>query len=386
MAVGGDGAEFSEHDPQFPLLPPEDRIWRHPSELAAGWQSPVPARTKERVGHRMMAGLLLVTLVAAGALTADASLSRKLSRLQPSETASTIGLTTPVGPSLVAPAERVAASVVSVVVHRNGRTTRGAGVVMTSDGTIVTTHSLVEGASSVEVIDSRGTHHPAKLAGTDGVVDVAALRIQATGLHAAIPAPPDALQVSDLVVAVAPGRASDGGPVMAIGTVKALGVDRDRTGGQPLLHVLSVDVPQGGGWEGAPLVDSSGRVVALIAGHDTDGSATLATPMSLVQPAAIALVAEGRATHGWLGVQATSAPPGQPGVVVTSVDQSGPAAQAGLDPGDVIIAVGGARVDSMLELKAAVRLHQPDQAVNLTMTRDGVTTIRSVTLGDMVLA
>ena len=149
--------------------------------------------------------------------------------------------------------------------------------------------------------------------------------------------------------------------------------------GPPLLDAIDTDAPAGPAPGGA-LVDQSGRVVGITTRTTDDGVGAhwLAAPAALVDRAADQLVTRGKVVHAWLGISAddrgTSTPEGggtSAGVQVLTVQSNSPAAAAGLLPRDIIDAVDGQPVPSILDLQGALRLHQPGTPVMLDVVRNG---------------
>ncbi|WP_158372481.1 S1C family serine protease [Cellulosimicrobium cellulans] len=282
----------------------------------------------------------------------------------------------------------------------------GSGVVLTSDGLVLTNNHVVEGATEITVtIGTTGATYTAQVVGTDATADVAVLQLDgASGLTTATLDADGDLAVGDAVTAV--GNAQGGGVLLAAdGTVTAL--DQSITtraegvsSGESLTGLIQVDADVVSGDSGGALLDDQGEVVGIttaassgssditgfaipiddaldvatqiVAGHDSD-TITLGYPAFLgVQLAtgSATLPGLGGAT-GWTGTGAT----------VAGVVDGTPAAQAGLAAGDAITAVDGTAVADGDALSAALAAHAPGDQVTLTWTAaDGTAQTATVTL------
>ena len=266
----------------------------------------------------------------------------------------------------------------------------GSGIVLRSDGTILTNNHVVAGATAVTVTLADGTTSPATVVGTDPSSDLAVLRADGLGdLTAAVFADSDELAVGQPVLAVgAPLGLSN---TVTEGIVSTL--DRPvRTGdgaSEPsVIDAVQTDAAINPGNSGGALVDLAGRVVGVnsaiaTAGSGSSGSigVSFAIPSNEAVEVAEQLLADGTADHPLLGVSvgdptgATSA-----GAVLTGVTAGGPAHEAGLRPGDVVTRVGDRAVVDADSLIVAVRDHAPGATVEVTYARDGRERTTSATL------
>ena len=376
-----------------PPLPPEDRIWRHPSEVAAAGASAGGRATVAAAGDRSQAGVAIVSALAGavlalgvaaafGAFDGDTRLVERQVAVQPvtggDSEASTVA----------AIATRTAPAVAAVRVERDGATVPGSALVYRSDGHLLTSAHLLDGAEAIVVRLHDGWSGAATLVGVDAVTDVAVLHVDASDLHPAALGSPDTVRIGDRAVAM--GAASDGGwsPAVATGVVSGL-ERRVRTADHVLHDLIVVDVPLGAGAEGGALLDAHGAVVGMTGAPSPGDGLAAATPIDVVQRVADQLIEHGRARHVWLGIEGNDLSSADAmamaqagGARINLVLDGSPAAAAGLRAGDVVVAAGDHDVGSMSDLITALRLHLPGDAVALVVRRGAETVTIEVVLAE----
>ncbi|KQQ07646.1 septum formation initiator [Rathayibacter sp. Leaf296] len=303
-----------------------------------------------------------------------------------SGSSSSTGTTTDAVPASTAQTTGVV-TIVSDLTYQGARSA-GTGVILTSDGMILTNNHVVEGATGIAVtVESTGETYTARVVGTDATNDVAVLQLEdASGLTPAT-LDTDGVAVGDSVTAV--GNAEGTGDlVAAAGTVTALGqsiTTQSETGiaGETLQGLIQVDADIVSGDSGGPLVDASGAVVGI----DTAASSGSADITGFAIPIATALDIVAQIEAGadtatieigypaFLGVSLSSgASPsasaaggaGAAGAVVGGVIEGTPAATVGLAAGDVVTAVDGTPVASADALSAALADREPGESVTLS--------------------
>jgi len=283
----------------------------------------------------------------------------------------------------------------------------GSGVVLTSDGLVLTNNHVVEGATEITVtIGTTGETYTAQVVGTDATADVAVLQLQgASGLTTATLDSDGDLAVGDAVTAV--GNAEGGGVLLAAdGTVTAL--DQSITtraegvsSGESLAGLIQVDADVVSGDSGGALLDDRGEVVGITTAASSGSSdiTGFAIPIDDALDVATQIVAgqdSDTITLGYpafLGVQlatgATSTVPGLggatgstgTGATIAGVIDGTPAAQAGLAAGDTVTAVDGTAVADGDALSTALAARAPGDQVTLTWTAtDGTAQTATVTL------
>jgi S1-C subfamily serine protease len=285
--------------------------------------------------------------------------------------------------------QKVQPSIVTVFAERSaGRVGTsqgvGSGVIYRPDGIILTNHHVVADATRVEVALADGNRIAARVTATDPDTDLAVIRVD----RKALPAAPfqNALpQVGSLAIVL-------GSPLGFENTVTAgivSGLHRSIPGSasqtRALVDLIQTDAAISPGNSGGAVVDDSGRVlgisVAYIPPQQGAVAVGFAIPAATATRVAEELLEHGRARHAYLGLQPAALTPEiarelqvtSGGVMVYALAPDGPAANAGIRPGDVVTRVGTRSITSVEELFAALRQHGPGERVAISYVRDGGT-------------
>ena len=270
-------------------------------------------------------------------------------------------------------------------------TSLGSGVIVSADGYVLTNNHVIEGAEQIAVALPNGKTVPARVVGADPESDLAVLRVDQGGLTPIEFGDSNALQVGDVVLAV--GDPFGVGQTVTQGIVSATG--RDRVGINTFENFIQTDAAINPGNSGGALVDIDGRLVGINSAifSQSGGSQGIgfAIPVSLAREVMDQIIATGRVERGWLGVQAQDLTPelaqragvkSGAGVLISAVARRGPAAAAGLQAGDVVIAIGGKAVPDAAALMAATASIKPGNVVKLDVLRRGEPLSVSATLGE----
>lgn len=274
----------------------------------------------------------------------------------------------------------------------------GSGFVFTADGHIITNNHVVENATSVQVrfVDGR-IYDDAEIVGRDPNTDMAVLKIEPRGnerFQALTVGDSDRLQVGDWVLAL--GNPLGLGFTVTAGIVSAMGRNLQIIQGEiPLESFIQTDAAINRGNSGGPLVDLLGRVVGVnTAIYSPTGAYAgngFAIPSALAEKAARDLIEYGVVRRPRLGVIVQAVTEAQAelysldriaGAVVLEVQEGTPAAEIGMRPEDVIIAVNDEPVNSSSELTTRLARYQPGDRVTLSVVRDGRTRQLAVQLGE----
>ncbi|MFT5531533.1 MAG: S1-C subfamily serine protease [Candidatus Poriferisodalaceae bacterium] len=393
--------EDDDHDVDstapFPL-PPEDRLWRHPSELKF-LDNPVPAAqsaaTTTGVPWRPLA-LVAGGAGLAGALFASAAFALFLPRterltervVEQQAVAQTTFAVQSGGSGIDVPAiaEATTPAIVRVEVIVDGQSIgSGSGVIFRNDGHLMTNAHVVQDATSVRIVLANGEIHEGEVVGADTITDIAVIRI----IGADEPFPVAVLGATGQLRAGAPAIAIGsplrlhGGPTVTMGVVSATHRRLQSPNGDWLYDLVQTDAPISPGSSGGALLDSTGAVIGIttaIAVSEVGAEGLgFATPIEVAHAVATDLILHGEARHGMLGVRGQDAVPSElhdgyeDGVAVRDIDPSGPAAAAGLEIDDIIVAIDGQPVTSMAELVVTARLLEPGTPAQLTVQRNDLT-------------
>jgi putative serine protease PepD len=261
---------------------------------------------------------------------------------------------------------------------------QGTGFEIDSKGDIVTNAHVVSGATSITVQTDDGTTHRATLVGSDATTDVAVIHIDApaASLHPLTFGDSTTLQVGDPVVAIGdPFGLADS---LSAGIVSALGRTITSPDNHPIQDAIQTDAALNHGNSGGPLFNGQGEVVGITsqiyADENTSGNVGIgfAVPSATVERIAGELIANGHASHPYLGVSLADA---DGGARITQVASGSPAADAGLQAGDVITAIGGRAVSTADDVVQRLSAMRPGDSVTLSVRRGGSTTTVHATLG-----
>ncbi len=297
--------------------------------------------------------------------------------------------------TVAAIAASVLPSVVSIENLQNGQVvSEGSGFIIREDGYILTNNHVVAGSAdgTVNVVMSDGTEHTGTVVGATADYDLAVVKIDETGLTPLVLGDSDALVVGDDVIAVGSPLGLES--TVTTGIVSALHrpVTAGDAGSSAYIDAIQTDAAINPGNSGGPLINSAGDVVGINSAIATLGGTTsqtgsvglgFAIPSNQARRTAEQLIATGEATYPVVGVVLDGRYTGEGVQVMDSasgVPAGGPAAQAGIEPGDVITAIDGRPITRGDELVVAIRAKAPGDTVTLTVLRDGSSQDITVTL------
>lgn len=390
-------------------LPPEDRLWRHPSELgpegpglagasgnplAMPWPPVVgldPASAAD--GRRSSwASVAAVSCLAGAVITMGVVLATRPATKVVQQRATRSAVRRPV--TSVAfrgfPTEQVAAQVTKSVARLDVDGPAGwhqsSAVLVSDDGTLVTSAELVRGSRKLVVTFDHDHGRVGSLAYVDSQTGIAVIKVDdlegRTGASAATTRP-SVGEPSVMVGGPGPGSATG-----TVTTANVRGLGREMEGASGALHdLIELDRPVVDDTTGGALVDAGGKVLGIC----LQGKASkvgYAMPIGLVRKVVDPIRTGDRVRWGWLGVKATSLDPGTAqeldisgAAVLVSIDDDSPAARAGLKKGDLITRLASIKVESSNDLVAALSEHHPGDVVGVQLLRDSSPRSVQVTLG-----
>ncbi|MBS0001556.1 MAG: trypsin-like peptidase domain-containing protein [Thioalkalivibrio sp.] len=258
----------------------------------------------------------------------------------------------------------------------------GSGVIMTPNGHILTNHHVIEQAESIAVVLANGDAHPAAIIGIDTETDLAVLRIAATDITAATVGQSRDLKVGDVVLAI--GNPFGVGQTVTKGIVSATG--RTELGINLFEDFIQTDAAINPGNSGGALINALGELVGINTAIFTRSGGShgigFAIPVDLAREVMTEIIEKGYVTRGWLGIEvqamdralAESFGLERPrGVLIAGILNGGPAARAGLQPGDVVVRLDGQRVDNAREALNAIARKRPGEPIAIEALRKGET-------------
>jgi putative serine protease PepD len=284
-------------------------------------------------------------------------------------------------------AAEVLPSVVSISVQSQAGVGTGTGVIISSDGQILTNNHVVESGGELIVTFHDGTTASAEVVGTDPVTDLAVIQARdVSGLDPAELGSSGDLEVGQQVVAIGSPFGLEGtvtaGIVSAVGRPVSAGQTQDS---RAVIDAIQTDAPINPGNSGGPLVNMSGQVVGINSAIYTPSAGSVglgfAIPIDQAKPIAEELIDTGQATHARIGISVGSASGETRGALIASVEPGSGADEAGLAEGDVITKIDDRLITDGESLIAAARSYRPGDTVTVTFVRDGETQTAEITLG-----
>ncbi|MEM7293228.1 MAG: trypsin-like peptidase domain-containing protein, partial [Pseudomonadota bacterium] len=256
----------------------------------------------------------------------------------------------------------------------------GSGVIISPEGYIITNNHVISGAGEVRVILTDGGNFPVKLIGTDVETDLAVLQIESSvPLPAITLADTRSVEVGDVVLAI--GNPFGVGQTVTQGIVSA--TSRNRLGLDTFEEFIQTDAAINPGNSGGALINPRGELIgintAIFTNSEGAQGISFAIPIGLAQNVMTQIIERGEVQRGWLGVQAYDITPEMrerfaltgPGVLVTGVFYDSPAAQAGIQSGDILTAIEGEPLHDTQVLLNATKNRPPNTRVTIEGLRDG---------------
>ncbi len=272
---------------------------------------------------------------------------------------------------------------------------RGSGVIIDPRGYIMTNHHVIEGAQQLYVILADGRQRPARLVGSDyPFSDLALVKIEGEHYPAATLGDSDALQAGEWVVAIG-SALGDFRNSVTVGVISGLGRSL-QTSGAVLDDLIQTDAPINRGNSGGPLLNLDGQVIGINTaiirgGADQAEGIGFAIPSNTVRYVADQLIASGYVARPYLPLNGIPITPRLAalynlpvdyGVFIQAVGRGTALDEAGVQPGDILLSLGGERIDEQHPLLRILARHRAGEDVELEIWRDGATRRVRVTLDE----
>ncbi|NJL03578.1 MAG: PDZ domain-containing protein [Chloroflexaceae bacterium] len=289
--------------------------------------------------------------------------------------------------------EQVAPAVVTVINRGSSGGGSGSGVVVSVEGFIITNHHVVEGANQLAVIYADGSRAEAQLIGSDPLADIAVIRASGAVPAVARIGNIQSMRPGDTVIAIGSPLGNFRNTVTA-GIISAL----NRSVGQ-MEGLIQTDAAINSGNSGGPLLNMQGEVIGIntlvVRGDNINSAAPaeglgFAVPTNVFQPVVNQLIATGSVSYPYMGISylmidgqiaAEQNLPVQQGALITDVLAQTPAAAAGIQPNDIIVAANGVNFSQYNSLRLELIQYAPGDQITLTVLRDGRTFELPITLG-----
>ncbi|MBW3556911.1 MAG: S1C family serine protease [Actinobacteria bacterium] len=383
--------EDGEERPVAPLLPQDDRLWRHPSEVAGAAPDSHAWRWGSGGPHMMTVVALTACISVLLSLGVLAVVGPLRTRIAVERVAAPVMADADLAPlnDVAALTDRMRPAITQVIATGASGERWGSGVIFRSDGMMLTAHRVVAGADSLRVVLHDGREVEGKLLGSDPDTEIALVDLQGGDYRPALLGSTVGLKVGQPAITIGSPTGAATGPLVRVGVVSAVG-QQVGADGRNLVDMIQTDGGVDPGCAGGALVDARGAVIGIAATNATTEAGVIgfATPIDVARAVAAQLMNEGRVSRGWLGIEgdslageAASAAHVRGGAVVKNVKSGSPAESAGLVPSDIITAVEGQPVISMPQLMVRLRSYRPGDTVSLSVLRDGLARTLKVRLG-----
>ena len=261
------------------------------------------------------------------------------------------------------------------------QTSLGSGVIVSSEGFVLTNHHVIQGADDIQLILADGRRVAAHVRGTDPESDLAVLKADAQDLPAMTFAPAEGLQVGDVVMAI--GNPFGLGNTVTLGIVSALG--RNYLGVNRFEDFIQTDAAINPGNSGGALIDTAGNLIGINSTIYSQSGGSLgigfSIPVSLARNVFEQIVRDGEVTRGWLGIVPQTVTPEiakalainrLDGVVISDMQRGGPAERAGMLVRDVVLEIGGKSTRNVPQLLARIADLPPGSSIKVRVLRDGL--------------
>ncbi|AUT69688.1 Do family serine endopeptidase [Paraburkholderia hospita] len=262
--------------------------------------------------------------------------------------------------------------------HEQPAANLGSGVIVSSEGYILTNQHVVDGADQIEIALADGRTTNAKVIGVDPETDLAVLKVNMTNLPTITLGRMDQTRVGDVVLAI--GNPFGVGQTVTMGIVSALG--RNHLGINTFENFIQTDAPINPGNSGGALVDVNGNLLGINTAIYSRSGGSLgigfAIPVSTARSVLESIITTGTVTRGWIGVEPQDVTPEiaesfgldqKSGAIVAGVLKGGPADKAGIKPGDILVSVNGQDITDTTRLLNVIAQIKPGTDAKVHLVR-----------------
>ncbi|MBS0307472.1 MAG: Do family serine endopeptidase [Proteobacteria bacterium] len=266
----------------------------------------------------------------------------------------------------------------------------GSGVIVSSQGYILTNNHVVEAADEIEVALADGRKAAGKVVGTDSETDLAVIKIDLPNLPAITLGRVEQSRVGDVVLAI--GNPFGVGQTVTMGIISALG--RNHLGINTFENFIQTDAAINPGNSGGALIDTNGNLLGINTAIYSRSGGSLgigfAIPVSTVKSVMDAIISTGQVTRGWIGVEPQDITPElaesfglqqKSGAIIAGVLKGGPADKAGMRPGDILVEVEDKPVNDTTDMLNLIAQLPPGNKVRMTVLRKSEKTVLDVSVG-----
>lgn len=275
----------------------------------------------------------------------------------------------------------------------------GSGVIITEDGYILSNNHVVEGTQTLSVILNDGTEHPAELISRDVFADLAVLKIEGKVPGIAKIGNSDHLKPGETVIAIGSPLGTFRNSV-TVGVISATGRTLDSGEGYAIEDLIQTDAAINSGNSGGPLLNLAGEVIGIntLVIRGSNNSSTSAEALGFAIPSNTAamiaqhIIEKGYFARPYLGTSYQNVTPRiaswynlpvNYGAYITDIDRNSPAANSGLQPGDIITKIGEVPIDEQQSFINALFEYEPNQKITIEFNRGNQLMTVEVTLGEM---
>ena len=258
----------------------------------------------------------------------------------------------------------------------------GSGILLDEQGHIATVIELVNDSEAITITLQDGTRLGTEVVASDKGTGIAVLKVDTDGLPMTKFGDSDDVAIGELMVAL--GHTADQEPAISLGMISGVGRNPSIVDYE---NWLAIDANLHPGSGGSAIVNAKREII----GMNVSSSSAFAIPINTVRQIATELIEHGKVARGWLGVSIQEIDSGlakklgldRPmGALITSILEGTPAAEFGLQKGDVIVSINGEAIKSVNHLRAAVAMYKPTTTVSISVLRDGQMQDISVTLSE----